>query len=165
MKKKNLYIVYISLAIWMIFVFFGSVSYDVNDDAGMNMAAAGAYGCYSQYLVYINVVLGYLFKLLYFIFPGINCYLWFYLIADLVATTMICVSVSDKLSLKHSVVLTVFINLALADEFYIHIHYSKSAVLYVVAACLYFAMLLRKDEEVKLKSCLLPTIMFVLASV
>ena len=161
MKKKNLYIVYISLAIWMIFVFFGSVSYDVNDDAGMNMAAAGAYGCYSQYLVYINVVLGYLFKLLYFIFPGINCYLWFYLIADLVATTMICVSVSDKLSLKHSVVLTVFINLALADEFYIHIHYSKSAVLYVVAACLYFAMLLRKDEEVKLKSCLLPTIMFV----
>lgn len=162
MKKKTLYIACISLLIWALCVCFGYVSYDVNDDAGMNMAAAGAYGIFSQYLVYTNIVLGYMIKFFYFIFPGINCYLWFYLITDLFAVIMLALAFSDKLSIKHSVIITVFLNFLLAGEFYIHIHYSKSAVLYVVAASIYMIMLFRRDEKVDKISFSLASLMLVL---
>ena len=162
MKKKTLYIAFISLLIWALCVCFGYVSYDVNDDAGMNMAAAGAYGAFSQYLVYTNIVLGFIIKFFYMIFPGINCYLWFYLITDLFAVIMLAISFSDKLSLKQSVIITFFLNILLAGEFYIHIHYSKSAVLYVVAASIYMIVLIGRNEKISKLSFALASIMFVL---
>ncbi len=162
MKKKSLYIAMISYTIWALCVCFGYVSYDVNDDAGMNMAAAGAYGCFSQYLVYTNVVLGYLIKFMYVIFPGVNCYLWFYLITDLIAIIVLAVSFSEKLSLKQSVVMTVFLNLLLAGDFYIHIHYSKSAVLYVVSASIYLIVLTGRGRKLEIGAYILATILFVL---
>ena len=76
----------ISALFLFVFFFFGNVYYDAGDDASLNLIAAGAYSPRaSQYLVFENIVLGYIFKILYRIFPYINCYLIFFI-------TMSCLS-------------------------------------------------------------------------
>ncbi|MBE5829992.1 MAG: hypothetical protein E7305_11135 [Butyrivibrio sp.] len=130
-KKKRLLIAAISMIIWAACVYFGYVSYDVNDDAGMNMVAAGAYGPITHNLVHMNVVHGYVLKVLYAIFPFVNCYLWSFLVCDLLAVMGFAMVVTDKLRTYPAVVITVAINLILASDFYVHIQFTKSSALYV----------------------------------
>jgi len=52
-------------------IFFRFVYYE-NDDQAMNYIAAGAYGSNSEYLVFMNIILGYFLKLLYSISFKIN---------------------------------------------------------------------------------------------
>ena len=57
--------------VWLAF----GVRYEVNDDATLCNIAAGAYGEDSQYLVYINILIGYFLKPFYWVLPGVN---WLY---------------------------------------------------------------------------------------
>ena len=57
--------------VWLAF----GVRYEVNDDATLCNIAAGAYGEDSQYLVYINILIGYFLKPFYCVLPGGN---WLY---------------------------------------------------------------------------------------
>lgn len=50
------------------------VRYRLNDDAAISNIAAGAYGPDTQYLVYVNILLGWLLKPFYALFPALN---WF----------------------------------------------------------------------------------------
>lgn len=59
--------------------------YEVNDDAIISNIAAGAYGTASQYVIYPNIVLGYLLKLLYLVSGAFN---WFVVLQ--VALGIIC---------------------------------------------------------------------------
>lgn len=55
------------------YLLFG-IRYQLNDDAIISNIAAGAYGKDSQYLVYVNILVGWVLKGLYFVYGGVN---WF----------------------------------------------------------------------------------------
>lgn len=57
------------------FLFYRFVYFE-NDDQLMNFIAAGAYGSNSEYLVFINIIFGYLLKFLYSIISEINWYVF-----------------------------------------------------------------------------------------
>ena len=148
-RKKRLLIAVTSIIIWTVCVYFGYVSYDVNDDAGMNLIAAGAYGPDSQYLVHINILHGYVLKLLYWIFPFINCYLWSFLVCNLLAVTGISMVLTDRLGTYASVVLTVGINLLFASDYYVHIQFTKNAALYISVGLVMLIWQIKKDVREK----------------
>ena len=60
----------------LVWILFG-VRYEVNDDAILSNIAAGAYGRDTQYLVYINILIGWFLKPFFTLLPGLN---WLYLL-------------------------------------------------------------------------------------
>ena len=114
--------------VWLAF----GVRYEVNDDATLCNIAAGAYGEDSQYLVYINILIGYFLKPCYWVLPGVN---WLYFLqtaADVAALAVLCRMLLEKCGRKQGIVLSVLL-LALAgvDLFY-SFQYVKNSGLYLV---------------------------------
>ncbi|MBR4831016.1 MAG: hypothetical protein IKZ97_00145, partial [Butyrivibrio sp.] len=98
-KKRYIIIGAISLVFFISCILLGNLCYSTNDDTIMNLIAAGACGESSQYLIYNNIILGYLFKILYITIPGVNWYLWIYLIFNLLAVVTLSIVLSEGLSL------------------------------------------------------------------
>ncbi len=65
------------------------IRYDTNDDATISNIAAGAYGEHSQYIVYSNILLGYLMKALFALFPSVSWYVVIQLALVVVAFSVI----------------------------------------------------------------------------
>ena len=121
-KKYTIYLKYLEIGIISAFIFFlciiyGGINYETNDDTAMNLIAAGAYGEPSQYLVYSGILWGYFIKLLYRLFPNVNCYLLTFLFLNLVSVISICVVLSEKLDLVCTAVVTVLVNVFCFKDF------------------------------------------------
>lgn len=71
------------------------VRYELNDDAIISNIAAGAYGDGTQYLVYVNVLLGWFLKPFYALAPGLN---WFVIL--LAAGGVLCFTILGRLLLN-----------------------------------------------------------------
>ena len=133
-KRKELIkcieIVVLSLAFFALSVTYGGISYETNDDTIINLIAAGAYGEPSQYLVHSGIVFGYILKFLYFLFPTINCYLWWYLFFNFLSVIFLCMVLTEKLEPGSAAGITILINVLLAKDYYIEIQYTKSTAIY-----------------------------------
>ncbi|MBR1641510.1 MAG: hypothetical protein IJ683_04205 [Butyrivibrio sp.] len=145
--QKRKLIPVISLIIWMLAILTGYVSYDVNDDTALNMIGVGALGTGRQYLIYSNILLGYFLEFLSVCFPYINCYLWFYLVMDLLAVIAISLIITDSMNNRTAAVTTVGINLLFVGEFYVHITYTKSAALFGTAGLITLMWLIKKGKR------------------
>ncbi|MBE5823693.1 MAG: hypothetical protein E7308_06445 [Butyrivibrio sp.] len=135
MKKvyKPLTIIVVSLIIWILSVKFGGLHYQDNDDTIMNMIAAGAYGEGSQYLICSGIIIGRLIKALYGIFPGVNCYLWTFLVLNLISVITIATVISDEFDIPGAAITAILVNLFFAKDFYIDLQFSKNAAMYAGA--------------------------------
>ncbi|MCR5656333.1 MAG: hypothetical protein K6G06_02615 [Butyrivibrio sp.] len=138
MKKhlKLITICFISILIWLLCILFGHAMYETNDDAIINMIAAGAYGEPSQYLVYSGIIWGYLTKFAYMILPEINCYLWLYLTLNLISVIAISFVISEEMEFPGTIISTVLVNVLLAKDLFINIQYTKNSTVYAVAGFL-----------------------------
>ncbi|MFA5014478.1 MAG: hypothetical protein WC549_02925, partial [Actinomycetota bacterium] len=92
--SKPIYIFIISVSInallFTLFFCFVSPRFQTNDDiAIMEFAAGMRTGQPSEYLVFINVIIGKLFLLLYLNFPGINWYPIFFYLIHFISMTVI----------------------------------------------------------------------------
>lgn len=141
----------ISVIIFVLSITFGNIQYEANDDTIINLIAAGAYGEPSQYLVHNGILFGYFIKILYKIFPYVNCYLILYLVLNLLSMIVLChvlssafmkaFSSSDKKrsgwkDIFWTGVITVEINLLLVKDFYINLQYTKNGEIYAVIGIL-----------------------------
>ncbi len=134
----------ISVAVWLLCIVFGGILYETNDDTAMNLMAAGAYGDASQYLVYTNILMGWMFKILYGIFPGVNVYLWTYLLLNLFSVILICMVLTDRMNTLPAVFTAFLFNLLLANDLYINIQYTKNSALYTCVGALLIALFISK---------------------
>lgn len=72
---KNYYFIFLPIVITVVFYLTNNIIFIVNDDIGMmNIAESFKTNLYSEQLVFINVVFGFLLKALYNLIPGIS---WF----------------------------------------------------------------------------------------
>lgn len=126
-RQKNLLIVCLCFVVFVVSVIFGNVRYETNDDTVFNLIAAGAYGEPSQYLLYLNIIYGYFLKMMYFLVPVVNWYLWMFLIADFCGVVALCLIFSSKLKTIPALALTAGINFILYDDFYLNVQFTKIA--------------------------------------
>ena len=129
---------------------WGSYIYETNDDETMNFIAAGAYGKeYSQYLIFSNIIYGYLLKGLYYIFPGINCYLATMLGLDVLAFTFLTIALAKRFSIEGLFTVSVLINALLTPRFYAELQFTKNASLYAVVGFLVYLMFVKTEPDRK----------------
>ena len=148
-KKRYLTITAISLLYFLSCILLGRLYYSTNDDAIMNMIAAGAYGESSQYLIYNNIIFGYILKVLYTIIPGINWYLWVYLFFNLFSVITISAVVSEDLSLPVTAFIANAVNLTFAFDYYSEIQFTQSSSLYGAVGCgMLLYMILKKKRSI-----------------
>ena len=58
------------------------IYFELNDDTGMNAIVSGAIsGSPSEYLMFTNIIIGYLLKFLFTYIPSVNWYTWYLLTA------------------------------------------------------------------------------------
>ena len=152
MKKKNAIIAVLCIAIFISCLIFGDVRWQTNDDALLNLIAAGAYGEPSQYMIYTNILLGYVFKALYHLIAGINWYLWIYLSFNLAAILSICLIFSRKFKTVPAIFITLLVNFLLYKEYYLCLQYTKNATLYIVTGGVYTLFLLCRLNEDELQT-------------
>ncbi|MBP3815159.1 MAG: hypothetical protein ILA12_10940 [Butyrivibrio sp.] len=139
----------ISLAMWLLSILYGGLSYETNDDATINLIAAGAYGEGSQYLIYTSALIGYGLKALYAVFGGVNCYLWFYLVFDLLAVVAVSLVISRDMGYLVTAAVTLLANVVLAHNLYIHLQYSQNASAFGVVGFLILLDYLQRNGENK----------------
>lgn len=151
MKKiyKLLIILAISIGIFVVSVNFGGLYYEDNDDVAMNMIAAGAYGEGSQYLLCSGIVIGRLIKTFYSVFGNVNCYLWTYLILNLISVISIIIVISDEFDVIGTAVTSVLVSIFFARDFYISLQFSKNSALYAAAGFfLVVSYVYRRKKEI-----------------
>lgn len=124
----------------------GKVSaYETGDDIFINLIGAGAFGAYRQYLVYPNVIWGYLQWMLNALFPSVPCYYVSMLVCNLAAIFALCHVICARLSLSWSIVMTTAVNFVLCTPYYTSLQYTKNVFLYTVAGGLLLFVSLRRD--------------------
>ena len=148
-KKRYLSITLISLLFFLSCVLLGKLKYSTNDDTIMNLIAAGAFGESSQYLVYNNIIFGYALKVLYSIIPGVNWYLWSYLIFDLISVIVISAVLSEDFSLPVTVFITTALNMLFAYDFYTEIQFTQSSTFYAIAgSIILLSMVIKRKRSI-----------------
>lgn len=144
---KMIIVVGISLVMWILSILYGGLSYETNDDATINLIAAGAYGEGSQYLIYTSALIGYGLKALYAVFGGVNCYLWFYLVFDLLAVVAVCAVVSRDMGYLGTAAVSLLVNVVLSHELYIHLQYSQNASVFGAVGFLILLVYLQRNGK------------------
>ena len=120
--------------VWLVF----GVRYEVNDDAILSNIAAGAYGPDTQYLVYINIAVGWLLKPLYALVPGFN---WLYAVQSLAAVGalgVLCRLLCGRLGARRGLLLGLVVLMLAGVEAFYSFQYVKNSGLYLIAG---FALL------------------------
>ncbi len=135
--KRKLLVFFLCAIFFLLRLFMGTVRYEENDDTGLNLLAAGIQNDQSQYLTNVNsnIVYGYFLKVLFYLLPKLNCYLWTILAADFLAITVICLILAEREEISPGMVLfqTVLINWLLGLNYYNALQYTKSASLLAIA--------------------------------
>ena len=146
-SKKCAAVSGISVLYFVLCIVFGVLKYSTNDDAIMNMIAAGAYGSPSQYLIYNNIVIGYALKIMYTVIPFVNWYLWMYLVFNLLSVIVVCLVLTDRISIRYTVLVTVLVNLLLSYDFYSEIQFTQSSTFYAIAGASLILLLMFKEKK------------------
>ena len=135
MKKRKITLFSTCFVFWLVSIIFGKLIFS-DDDLCLNFIAAGAYGPDSQYMIYSNILFGYFLKILYSIFPMVNCYLWFYLIGNLFSVFICSYIISHKLSDRAAIATCFVMNALLFKDYYLNLEYTKNATFYGITGFL-----------------------------
>lgn len=120
-------------------VFLIGMRYEVNDDACLSNIAAGAFGEESQYLIYSNILFGYLCKALLWIWPGANWYVLLSLALCCVAMGAIGWVLCSRLGKRAGMVLYALCLLLVGSDLFCSFQYTKNSALLLVAGAVVIA--------------------------
>ena len=128
----------LGIGICLFFIVCGNLNYETNDDELLNLIAAGAWGFKSsQYLVYQNIVLGYVFKMLYTVLPCLNNYAIFFIICNVVCVVLLAYRFGKTHSTAVSILFVTGLCILLKADFFETIQYTKNAFLYAAVGWIY----------------------------
>lgn len=149
MKNKKLKINDLILAISLNILFFlliiniFGIHYETNDDYGMAAITAGANGTPVSKLIFINVILGKILKLLTIQFPIINWYTLFQILtvfASLLSLTYIFLKNNKKIiSIVISILIAYF-----GFDCYVNMQFTKTAGIATISGCILIAYALQE---------------------
>ena len=130
----------IMLLLFLPYLLFEPVSSDTNDDTAMNLIAAGAFSEDSQYLVYINVLYGYLLKALFHIMPSVNWYLYLALTQNFLSAALIGMCLAYFLDYKRLFPALIMLHFFIAGEFYQSVQFTRNGYLYAICGIMMLSM-------------------------
>ncbi|MDO5122145.1 MAG: hypothetical protein Q4D46_08730, partial [Erysipelotrichaceae bacterium] len=133
-------ILLICLTVFFVFNRFGYTFYQTNDDEALNLIAAGAYGIgYSQYLIYVNIAVGWFLRICYQLIPSVNWYYTIFLALNIISIYCLAECLTRDMNLFDTIWITFLINALLSYDFYGAFQFTKNAFLYSASGWLLFS--------------------------
>ena len=126
--KKTLIIILISIVTFMFFI-SRPVVFEPSGDALFNLISAGVFGNDNEYVLFSNIILGFLLKYLYILIPKINWYLWLMLISELVSLISVSYAITRKCNLINTILLSTIINLFIGGECFTDVQFTVAAMI------------------------------------
>lgn len=125
---KEIIFMLTSISLTIITLILLRCDYAANDDFYMMLIASGEYGSDSQYLIFINIIIGYFLKMLYSIVPTFNWY-----VAVQLGSVIICFWILSFYILKNfewipACIIKTIMFLCFEIPFYTSIQFSQTAV-------------------------------------
>ncbi len=121
-------------ALWCVAAvcFFGA-RFETNDDAGIANIAAGAFGSDSQYLIHVNILIGWILKLFYSVLPGVAWYAFLTYALLVVSFGAVGFVLVEKFGLRMGFPLYGLILLTAGTDLFCRFQYTKNASFLVAA--------------------------------
>ena len=139
-EKHCLFAFIIMLILFLPYALLEPISSDTNDDTAMNLIAAGAFGENSQYLVYINILFGYLLKWLFAMIPSINWYVGIQLLLNAFSAALLGAALAYFLDYRHLIIPLVLLHFLIAGEFYQSVQFTRNGYLYALCGIVMLTM-------------------------
>lgn len=116
---------------------FGRLAFETNDDREMCNFLSDVYNYGNRsYIVFVNIILGYILRFFYLAIPTINWYVIFGLIFNFIALTMITWCIYKKSNVGVGTLVSLAFLIMFYQESYVSFQFTKNAFLYLVAGFL-----------------------------
>lgn len=131
---------------------FCDIKYEVSDDFVMAAIMSGAYGdAPNPHMIFVNILWGYLMLPFYYLFPNVSWYLIFQLGLILISLVLVSYMLLKKLNRPMAFLLIIILLTFFADDAYILVQFTKTAMLAVMGGGIVFAWSLFGEKNWKLK--------------
>lgn len=130
---------------------FGTIKFETNDDREICNILSDVYNCgQGSYIVFINIVIGYVLRFFYLIVPSINWYVIFSLIISFFSLTSITCCIYKKVNIYLGTLLNMAFLVMFYQESYVSFQYTKNAFLYLTAGLLLILTYYKEWEKNKI---------------
>lgn len=124
----------------LLYIVFGRMQYGALDDYFISSVLTGAYGAeYDVHLYFVNAILGYILRPLYWLFPKTSWYFVFELLGTFFSFTTISYFVIRRLTIKYGVLISSILLAAFSPDFYFQLQFTQCATIYTAAGIVAFA--------------------------
>lgn len=144
---RLLYSIIFNLIILLIAIYFFKPFFEEIDDTHISMIAEGAYGKCEEHLIYVNIILGKLYKILYGMFSAVRWHSVLQYAMIFLGYVAFVYVMSKNLfgaSLSSIIVFATFY------EMYVSLQYTKTAAFLSAIACILVFQSARKHKEGKI---------------
>lgn len=134
LNSKLLLALLINGFVLLLVLLFCDMKYEVSDDFIMSTIMSGVYtGHPNPHMIFINIVLGYILAPLYKIFPGISWYFLLQVLIIFVSSIVVTFALLEKAGKVKGVLLSVILLLFFANDMYILMQFTKTAMFAVLS--------------------------------
>lgn len=131
---------------------FCDIKYEVSDDFVMAAIMSGAYGnAPNPHMIFINILWGYLMLPFYYLFPNVSWYLIFQLGLIFVSLVLVSYMILKRSNRPMAFLLIIILLTFFADDAYILVQFTKTAMLAVMGGGVVFAWSLFEHRNWKLE--------------
>lgn len=123
--------------------------FETNDDDAMNRIVSGAYGDYTAYIVFINIVIGKFLKTLYILFPAVPWYVLMHIVTSFVSLFVITYLL-NKCKGAWGNVISILILSYMGYELYVIPQFTKTAGIAAIAGTTLLAYALEQKKRKKI---------------
>lgn len=124
----------------LLYIVFGRMQYGALDDYFISSVLTGAYGAeYDVHLYFVNAILGYILRPLYWLFPKISWYFVFELLGTFFSFTTISYFVIRRLPAKYGIVVSSIFLASFTPDFYFQLQFTQCATIYTAVGVVAFS--------------------------
>ncbi len=126
-RIKYLVTYFICFLLPFLVLLFYRCEFLINDDFYMMLIARGDFGDKSQYLIFINIIIGYILKGLYFLVPDMNWYVFLQLGIIIVCFWIITAFIFQNFKWKYACVIKLIMFICFEFSYYTELQFNKTA--------------------------------------
>lgn len=153
-KRPVVFSFLINICFLILILFCCDLKYEVSDDFVMASILSGAYGdTQNPYIIFVNVLIGYLLLPFYKIVPQISWYFVFQIAVITVSSTTIVFFLLDRLNKHIALMLSVIFLLFFVSDALILVQFTKTATFAVISgSVLFLDALYNKKNKIRIIS-------------
>ena len=135
--------VILCLLFFLIAVIFCDQKYETNDDYGTDYILSGALtGKPNQYILFSNILLGYLLKGIYTYIPNISFYFIMLELMGLISLIIIVWIILKRCRISIGILVSIICLVCFSDDLFILVQFTKTASVAIAAGAIQFVLIL-----------------------